>query len=260
MEKILTVPQELCEFFAEHKKIALAFSGGVDSSYLLYAAGECGARVRAYYVKTQFQPAFELTDARRVADELGADMRILELDALADERVRQNPADRCYHCKNNIFGGIISAAHKDGFEHIMDGTNASDDSDDRPGMRALSEMGVLSPLRRCGITKAEVRKFSRAAGLFIWDKPAYACLATRIPTGRQITQEELSCVEGAEAALFALGFTDFRVRVDNGARLELLAEQFAMAAARHEEIVSALAPYFENITLDLRAREVQNNG
>ncbi len=260
MKKTLAVPQALREFFANHGRIALAFSGGVDSSYLLYAAGVCGADVRAYYVKTVFQPAFELADARRLADELGADMRLLELDALSDERVVENPADRCYYCKNNIFGGIISAARNDGFEHIMDGTNASDDADDRPGMRALSEMGVLSPLRACGVTKAEVRRLSREAGLYTWDKPAYACLATRIPSGQRITAEQLARVEGAEAALFSLGFTDFRVRVCGGAKLQFLAEQFERAAARRDEIVSALSPYFDDIVMDMKAREVQNDG
>lgn len=255
MDKKQSVPQELRGFFEKHNKIALAFSGGADSSYLLYAAGECGAAVRAYYVKTQFQPAFELEDARRCAEECGAELRVLELSALGDERVAENPPDRCYYCKNNIFGSIMAEARRDGFEHIMDGTNASDEAGDRPGMRALSEMGVLSPLRLCGITKAAVREYSKYAGLFTWNKPAYACLATRIPSGMRITEELLSRVEGAEEALFALGFTDFRVRVSGGcARLQILAEQFMRAAEQRKKILAELSVYFEEITLDMRAR------
>lgn len=168
----------LQEFFQENHKAAIAFSGGVDSAYLLYAAMQCGADVRAYYVKTQFQPAFELADARRLAEQLGAPMTVLQQDALASEQVAQNPADRCYYCKQGIFSGILQAAAADGYTLILDGTNASDDAGDRPGMRALRELCVRSPLRECGLTKSEIRARSKQAGLFTWNKPAYACLAS----------------------------------------------------------------------------------
>jgi uncharacterized protein len=177
------------------------------------------------------------------------------LDVLAVAAVRDNPADRCYHCKKAIFTALLAAAEAQGYEAVMDGTNASDDTSDRPGMKALVELGVLSPLRLCGITKAQVREYSRAAGLFTWDKPAYACLATRIPTGMPITDEDLNRVEGAEAALFALGFYDFRVRLFHGAaRLQLPGTQMAEAIARREEIRGALAPWIEIVMLDLKDR------
>ena len=127
----------LQEFFTENPRVAIAFSGGVDSSYLLYAALHHGARARAYYVNSAFQPVFELEDARRLAGELNADMKVLPVDVLASETVTANPPDRCYHCKQVIFRTILAAAEADGFTVLLDGTNASDDAGDRPGMRAL---------------------------------------------------------------------------------------------------------------------------
>ena len=249
------IPRALRAFFADHPRVAVAFSGGADSSYLLYAAKACGCDAAAYCVKSAFQSAFELEDARRLAASLGAEMRVIEVDALADPAVRANPADRCYHCKRGIFGALIQRARTEGYDTVIDGTNASDDAGDRPGMRALREMGVLSPLRLCGITKAQLREYSRQAGLFTWDKPAYACLATRVPTGEPITADILRRVEGAEGALFRLGFTDFRVRVfHNAARLQLPAMQLMEAVNRRGEIRGALKPYFNIILLDTEDR------
>ena len=255
MNPSYTVPQSLRAFFADHPRMALAFSGGVDSAYLLYAARACGCDVEAFYAQSAFQPEFERRDAQRLAEQLDVPLNVVPLDVLAVAAVRDNPADRCYHCKKAIFTALLAAAEAQGYEAVMDGTNASDDTSDRPGMKALVELGVLSPLRLCGITKAQVREYSRAAGLFTWDKPAYACLATRIPTGTPITDEDLNRVEGAEAALFALGFSDFRVRLFHGAaRLQLPGAQMAKAIARQEEIRGALAPWIEIVMLDLKDR------
>ena len=216
----------LQKFFSDHPSAAVAFSGGVDSAYLLYAAKKYAKKVRAYYVNSEFQPSFELEDAKRFAAEWKADIRILALDVLSIPRIGANPPDRCYFCKKAIFTAIHSAAKADGFSLLLDGTNASDDDADRPGMRALAELSVLSPLRECGLTKQEIRRLSREAGLFTWDKPAYACLATRLPSGETITQEKLRAAEAAEAYLFSLGFTDFRVRSQDGnARIQLPASQ-----------------------------------
>ena len=167
---------DLKEFFRQHPKAAIAFSGGVDSSYLLYAALQCGADVRAYYVKGAFQPQFELDDAQRLARDIHAPMTVLRADVLRDETVTANPANRCYYCKKVVFSSIAQAALADGYTVLLDGTNASDDAGDRPGMRALQELQVLSPLRLCGLTKPEIRRLSKEARLFTWDKPAYACL------------------------------------------------------------------------------------
>ena len=144
----------LQEFFRENPRVALAFSGGVDSAYLLYAALRNGAQVRAYYVKSAFQPQFELDDAMALAYQLQADVKILELDVLSDPQIAENPANRCYYCKKRIFSAIAKQAAEDGFPVLLDGTNASDDAQDRPGMQALKELNVLSPLRLCGLTKA----------------------------------------------------------------------------------------------------------
>lgn len=250
------LPEALRRFFAENKSIALAFSGGCDSALLLYAAKACGAAPGVYYVKSPFQPEFELEDAKKLAAELGCGMRILNVDVLADEAVRANPADRCYHCKQHIFRAILEAAQADGYTCVMDGTNASDDASDRPGMRALREMQVRSPLRECGITKAQVRALSKEAGLFTWNKPAYACLATRIPTWTEITETDLSLIERSEAALSVMGFSDFRVRLEeNSARLEITEEQLPLLLEKRPEIIAALEADFKEISLNLRLRK-----
>ena len=243
------------QFFQENPRCALGFSGGVDSAYLLYAGVKAGADIKPYFIKTAFQPAFELADAQKLAERLGVEVTVLELDALADPRVAANPADRCYFCKQNLFRTLKDRAIADGYPVLLDGTNASDEAGDRPGMRALTELSVRSPLRECGLTKAEIRARSREAGLFTWDKPAYACLATRVPAGETITADILARVEGAEDALFRLGYTDFRVRVFHGAtRLQLPRGQMERAVREAEELRQALKPYFTPILLDLEGR------
>ena len=245
----------LKDFFTDHPRTALAFSGGVDSTYLLWAARDAGAQVRAYFVQSPFQPRFEREDARRLAKELGAELCVLDLDVLADPEIAANPPDRCYFCKRRIFSVIQAAARADGFPLVIDGTNASDDAGDRPGMRALAELGVRSPLRECGLSKAEIRHRSQAAGLFTWDKPAYACLATRVPAGEAITAEKLRVTETAENALFALGFTDFRVRLLSGfARVQVPADQMTRLVERREEIIRQLGPLYQGVLLDLEER------
>lgn len=246
---------ELRDFFSENNRVALGFSGGVDSSYLLYAALQYGADVRPYYIKTAFQPQFELDDAIRMAKQLGAVLTVLKLDILSFPVIAANPGDRCYHCKTALFGALQKRAAEDGYTVLIDGTNASDDPDDRPGMRALRELSVRSPLLECGITKSELRRLSRQAGLFTWNKPAYACLATRVQTNKPITAELLRCVEGAENSLFSLGFSDFRVRVyENAARLQFTQEQMDMAVEHRLEICRRLKPYFDIVLLDLTGR------
>ena len=246
---------DLKDFFFEHPSVAVAFSGGVDSAYLLYAAGQYAKQCRAYYVKSAFQPQFELEDALRFCGEAGIPLRVLSVDILSCEEVAENPADRCYHCKKRIFSAIFTAAEEDGFTVLLDGTNASDDSGDRPGMRALAEMSVLSPLRICGLTKAQIRALSKEAGLFTWDKPAYACLATRIPAGERITQEKLTATEEAESFLFGLGFTDFRVRRrGDAALLQVKADQMEKVLEHREEIREQLKRYYSFVALDLKTR------
>ena len=245
----------LAEYFSTHPRAALAFSGGVDSAYLLWAGKHYGCDLTAYYVHTAFQPEFEFRDAQRLAQEVGVPMVVVEADILSVPLAAANGPDRCYHCKTALFTQLWEYARRDGHTLLLDGTNASDDAGDRPGMRALRELAVESPLRLCGLTKADVRAASKEAGLFTWDKPAYACLATRIPTGRTITKEELERVEKAEDALFALGFTDFRVRLlADAARIQLPEGQWDRAAGQRREVLAALKPWFSAVTLDLETR------
>ena len=245
----------LNQFFQENPKAALGFSGGVDSSYLLYAGLHYGAQIQPYYIKTAFQPQFEFEDAKRLCAGLGVEMTVIELDILSNATVASNPPDRCYHCKTELFGALKKRALEDGYRVLIDGTNASDDAGDRPGMRALKEMEVRSPLRECKITKPEVRRLSKEAGLFTWDKPAYACLATRIPSGRMITEEMLTKVEMAENALFDLGFTDFRVRVlDEMARIQVPPDQMKKVLEMRDAVYGAVGTYFSGVMLDLAGR------
>lgn len=245
----------LDEFFKRHPKVALAFSGGVDSSYLLYAAVHAGADVQPYFVKGQFQPTFEMEDAMRLAGELGVRLKIMHVDALSSPTVAANPADRCYYCKQVVFHTLWNAARADGYETLMDGTNASDDAGDRPGMKALAELGVTSPLKDAGLVKSEIRRLSHEAGLFTWDKPSYACLATRVPTGDPLSNDLLSRIEAAEGNLFALGFTDFRVRLFHGAaRLQVPAAQWEKAMKMRDDVRAALLPYFPVVLIDTMTR------
>ena len=246
----------LQDFFCENPRAAIAFSGGVDSAYLLSEAIRCGAQVKAYYVKTAFQPRFELEDACRLVEELGGDMEILPVDILCHSIIAANPADRCYHCKKVIFETILQAARRDGFTLLLDGTNASDDASDRPGMRALRELSVCSPLRECGLHKEEIRLLSKEAGLFTWDKPAYACLATRIPTGEAITQQKLERTEKAESYLTALGFRDFRVRSEKDtAKLQITEKDLPKVLEYREAIINELKQHYKAVLLDLEVRK-----
>ncbi|WP_425756881.1 ATP-dependent sacrificial sulfur transferase LarE [Ihubacter sp. rT4E-8] len=246
---------ELKGFFERYPKVALAFSGGVDSAYLLYAAKKYGADVKAFFVKSQFQPEFELRDAEELAHSLNADMEIIYCDVLADAVVADNPENRCYYCKHRIFDMLRKAAGAAGYTCIIDGTNASDLVADRPGMKALAEMEVLSPLRLCGLTKEEIRSRSKEAGLFTWNKPSYACLATRVPVGEKITREKLQRVEASEKELTALGFSDFRIRLFGGAaRIQLREDQMEKAVELCGAVCQRLKPYFEIVLLDLEGR------
>ena len=243
------------EFFRSVPKVALAFSGGTDSAFLMWAAKHYGCDFKAYYVNTAFQPEFELEDARRLSEELSVPMKIVEKDILAVPEAAENGPRRCYSCKQAIFTALWEAARADGYTVLLDGTNASDDAADRPGMQALRELSVRSPLRECGITKPEIRRLSQEAGLFTWEKPAYACLATRIPAGTRIVDEDLKRVESAENMLAGLGFSDFRVRMyHGGARLQVTEEQLALALEKRLEIVSGLREMFPAVMLDMEPR------
>ena len=241
------------EFFSQNRKVALCFSGGVDSSYLLYAGLHHGAHIQPYYLKTEFQPEFELEDAKRLAKELGVRLIFKEVSSLDNSLIVRNDEQRCYHCKKFGLGQIYKMAKADGYDVVIDGSNADDDPSERPGMKALEEMGIISPLRMANLSKAEIRTLSKKANLFTWNKAAYACLATRIPSGTELEKETLQKVELSEQVLFEMGFNDFRVRVlGEYARLELCSEQMQKAIERRKEIIDRIA--FDKVLLDLQSR------
>lgn len=242
---------QIRDFFRENPRCAVAFSGGVDSAWLLHEAAAYGEKTAAYFVKTQFQPAFELEDAQDAAQRLDVPLTVLGLDVLALPEVASNPPDRCYHCKRAIFTSLLEAAEADGFPQVVDGSNASDDAGGRPGMRALRELGVRSPLRECGVTKAEVRRLAREAGLPVWDKPSYACLATRVPTGTAITAADLGRVERGERLLMEMGFSGLRLRLrGEDGLLQVCGGQWEAARRRLDEIQGLLAADFREVRLD----------
>ncbi|MCH3916233.1 MAG: ATP-dependent sacrificial sulfur transferase LarE [Spirochaetia bacterium] len=244
------------DFFALHDNCAVCFSGGCDSAYLLYEAMKSAKSVCAYYVRSAFQPQVDLEDAKKIADMLHAHLTIVDIDVLSDTKIRENSTLRCYYCKKAIMAAVKKQAEKDGKPVILDGTNASDEVSDRPGMKALEEEGILSPLRLCGLTKKDIRESSKLAGLSTWDKPANACLATRIPCGTELSLCQLQIIETVEDGLRKLGFSDFRVRERGStARLEVPIQQLSMAIWQRYEILGILQPYFSDIVLDLKGRK-----
>lgn len=240
-----TVKRRLKEYFKGTSGIALAYSGGTDSATLLaFLLGE-NIPVKAYLAVSLFQPKFETDDATSLANELGAKLEVVQIDVLSDENIAVNSPLRCYYCKKKMMTAIVEAAMKDGFESFADGTNASDDETDRPGARALSELGIISPLKDCGLTKSDVRELAREYGLRVWNKPSYSCLATRQATGERLTADVLSQIELAEKSLMKRGFSDFRVRVREGAAtLQIAESQWAEFVKSEKEICDEIHGIF----------------
>ncbi|MCU0363358.1 MAG: ATP-dependent sacrificial sulfur transferase LarE [Bacteroidales bacterium] len=202
--------------------LAVAFSGGVDSSFLLHRARKViNDSVVAVTIKTPYMPEKEIAEAVSFAGNAGVKHKILNTGF--PESIRHNPLERCYLCKKKLFTELIAFASQAGYTNVADGTNADDEGDFRPGMRALSEMGVRSPLREAGLTKNEIRAHLRDEGLEVWDKPAMACLLTRIPYDTAVSEEMLRMIENAEYLMFEAGYPGTRVRIHGDlARIECL--------------------------------------
>lgn len=235
-------------------KPAVALSGGVDSALLLAACSRASVQAAAITAFTPLQPQFERQDARRAAQEAGCELYVLQPEPLALPEFCANDSRRCYYCKQLIFGAIKAKAQELGCSSLLDGANADDAGDYRPGMQAAAELGFISPLLACGFTKQEVRELARRYGLAAADKPAYACLASRIAYGETITPAKLAMVEQAEDALRKLGLKDLRVRCHgNLARIEINRQQIAQAADELRQQITAAVrgAGFDYVTLDL---------
>ena len=208
-------------------RVAVAFSGGVDSTFLLKAAYETlGDGTMAVIARAATLPQWEYKEAVEFVRDLGVRYVVLYPDQFSIENFVKNIPDRCYDCKKELFTGILEAAEENGMLYVADGSNADDVNDYRPGTRAVRELGIISPLLEAGLYKAEIRQLSREMGLKTWDKPSLACLASRIPYGQEITREKLAMVEAAEKFLLELGFKQFRVRHHGDvARIEVAADE-----------------------------------
>ena len=247
----------LRESLEQMDRVLIAFSGGVDSTFLLKIAEDTlGAKVLAVTARSPAYPEEEYVQACRLARRMGVEHLTIESRELENDHFVENPPQRCYYCKRELFGDLLAIARERGIPFVSDATNLDDCSDYRPGRRAARELGVRSPLQEVGMTKQEIRDLSKALGLPTWDKPAMACLASRFPYGETITRDGLRRVAGAERRLREFGFEHVRVRSHaNIARIEVLAGQIeALARADgRQEIVDALkALGFSYVAVDLQ--------
>lgn len=246
--------EKLIKMISDMGSAIVAYSGGVDSSLLLKVAHDTlGERVIAITAVSASMPKKELEEAQNVARIIGARHVLVEGRELEDQRYIQNPPDRCYFCKQDVYSQMVDYSQLHGFKYILDGTNADDADDHRPGRKAALEKGLLSPLMETGFTKAEIRSLARQFELPNWNKPSAACLSSRIPYGTAIDIPILHQIEQAEDLLHQMGFSQVRVRYHQKiARIELLPDDFVSVLEKKHEIVAGLkALGFLYITLDL---------
>lgn len=204
--------ENLLAYIREKESLIIAFSGGVDSTFLLKAAKDAlGDKVKAVTVHSPYIPTWEVDEAKEFVKQFNISHEMIELDFI-DPSIMDNPKDRCYLCKKVIFCRILELAKEQKYSYVCDGTNFDDTKDYRPGMVALKELGVISPLLECGFTKAEIRDMSNTLGLPTWNKPAYACLMTRLPYDVRVSIADLRKIEAGELFMMNLGFKAVRVR------------------------------------------------
>lgn len=248
--------ENLKEYLGSLHSVAVSFSGGVDSAFLLKVAKDTlGDKVIAVTAVSPFFPERERHEAELFCKVQGIRQIICRTGQLDMEEIAENPPDRCYLCKKEIFREICITAEENGMNYIVEGSNVDDDGDYRPGLRAVAELGIKSPLRVCSLTKADIRILSKYLGLLTWEKPSFACLASRFVYGERITPEKLVMVDKAEQLLMDLGFRQFRVRIHGRmARIEIEPGEFKrlMEDQVREEITEKFKAYgFTYAALDL---------
>ena len=234
MDKLHQKQEDLKELIASYGSVAVAYSSGVDSTYLLSIAHEVlGDKVVAFTATAALFPVRETEETVEFCKSRGIKHLLFPADEMKVEGFDQNPVDRCYICKKNLFIKMLELKEKEGIDEIIEGSNLDDDSDFRPGSRAIAELAIKSPLKEVGLTKDEIRTLSEEMGLSTWNKPSFACLASRIPYKEKITAEKLSMVERAEEILSDMGFAQYRVRIHENpsgsgqlARIEIMPEDF----------------------------------
>jgi len=246
--------EQLVNYLKGLDKVILAFSGGVDSTFLLFAAKEAlGDNVKAVTVKSPYIPEWEVDEAIEFTKKYNINHDLMEADII--DSIKNNPTDRCYLCKTNIFTQILNKAKNEGYKYVIDGTNFDDIGEYRPGLVALKELEVVSPLLECKIKKQEIRDMAKEKGLNIWDKPAYACLLTRLPHDNEVNLDTLKKIEKGEDYLRNIGLKGCRVRAHNEiARIELMPAE--MKKILDETLMKKIAEALKNIgftyvTLDL---------
>lgn len=251
--------RKLREYLEGLGSVAIAFSGGVDSAFLLRVAKDVlGEKAVAVTARSHVFPEREWKESAEFCDREGIRQIFCDREELQIPGFRENPPDRCYLCKKDLMGKIRLLAEEQGIPHVAEGSNVDDEGDYRPGQRAVKELGIHSPLRAAGLHKEEIRSLSAGLGLPTWNKPSFACLASRFAYGERISEEKLSMVERAEQFLADQGFRQFRVRIHGEkpgtiARIEVETEEFGRLAEQRESVASVLEEIgFMYITMDLR--------